>query len=140
MGDTYTLPDWVQELLTPELGSRPAIREASEVRLWRDLRQQTSSLATGEEIYEAIKRGDLLEQALSYADLKFLEANPEQIPFEWKKKGFRVFAWASVARSNSDIVNVPCLVCGTSRSRIHWSLLGRLWSSRDCAGLRASEV
>lgn len=125
-------PSWVREHETPELESTE-LRNPGEVELWLDSRQEASPYPSGHEVYAAIKENDLLEQSLSFGDLKWYEENRGQIPSEFKGK--LIWGWASVVR-RSDGFCVPCLDCRDDRPYVGWCNLGRRWRDGGPAGLR----
>lgn len=130
-------PDWVTEHITPELEVETPT-DPGEVELWFDSRQQSDTLPTGNEVYEA--HGDRLKRSLSFGHLKWLEENPDEISPGWKKKeGLWVGGWSSVILGSDNYHYVPCLFCGVSRSCVYWLQTDGLWNDNEPSGLFASK-
>lgn len=126
-------PDFVADRLTPK-HEVTELTDPGEVELWLDPRQEKSPYPTGHEVYGAMKSQKHLERSLSYGHLKWYEENRDRIPSEFKGK--LIYGWASVVRSSSDWLLVPCLYCRVDRPCVHWFSLDGRWGDHEPAGLR----
>lgn len=101
-------PDWVKEVLYPELESvGPAEFDAGKLELWLHDRQK-NGMVTGNVIHSYLKNHDMLKECLGLRDLE--EIQKKGIFFFRKHfKGKCVFGWKSVILDRHDILCSPCL-------------------------------
>jgi len=130
VGPAY--PDWVKELLHPELETvGPAEFNVTELECWLHP-DQVEGVVKGNDIYQLLKRENLIKGCLGLADL--LAIQKRGIAFFRKYFAEKaVFGWKSVVRDRIGNLNVPYLVVHEGKVIVNWDWLDCSWDSNDPA-------
>ncbi|MDP3962679.1 MAG: hypothetical protein Q8Q03_02325 [bacterium] len=125
-------PDWMKEVMHPELGVGPAEYDISAVEQWLHDGQKNGKYIEGNKIYNHLKKTDTLKDCLGLRDLE--EIQKKGIAFFWKHfKGKAVFGWAGIVRRSDGSLGVPCLCEGDDRVVLDWPWTDFGWDDDDPA-------
>jgi hypothetical protein len=123
-------PKAKKRLMNPELefsGSRE-YNLKKEVEQWLHPKQKVG-VATGQEIYEYLKKDNALIRCLGLADLLAIKAMGDEV-FHELYRGLAVYAWKSVIEDRLGRLYVPCLIWIGGMVAPEWCLLdGKMGSA-----------
>lgn len=126
-------PDWKKKVLHPdlELSGPVEFDLKNDVSLWLHENQKTG-YATGNQIYDQLKKDDLLKDCLNLADLVAIQEKGIEV-FRSLYKGKAVFGWKSVVEHTDGRLSVPFLIVGGGKIVLTWNWLDNDWNSDDPA-------
>ncbi len=117
-------PDGMQKLMHPELElSGPNEFDLQKLNLWL----KKTSYVTGNQIYDQLKKDDLLKDSLNLADLLAIQEKGIEV-FRSLYKGKAVFGWKSVVEDTHGYLRVPYLIEFDGKVVLDWDWLGSRWS------------
>lgn len=103
-------PNWVQKVIHPEfeLVGPAEFDLKNDLSLWLHENQKTS-YATGNQIYDQLKKDDLLKDCSNLADLLEIQEKGIEV-FRSLYQGKAVFGWKSVVELTSGSLSAPYLL------------------------------
>lgn len=130
-------PDWMKKVMHPELeGVGPSEYDLATVVQWLHDDQKTG-VATGNRIYDHLKKTDALKTCLGLRDGEEIKKKGIEV-FRKFFRGKAVFLWASVVQDRDGDLGVPCLVGHGGDVVVYWYWLDYDWDGSGPAARFAS--
>ncbi len=116
-------PDWVKEVLHPELESTGSAEfNLKTLELWFHPNQQNGGVITGNPIYEHLRDNGMLPTCLNLQDGLAIQKKGIAV-FRKFFEGKAVFLWKSAVQSRNGNLFVPYLCEGGARVVVSWDRL-----------------